>query len=105
MTNEFGPYYKVINSFRAKSEIKYYFTGQAAGPSVQSANLLYPLWNTFSQSTFSFKPATTYRIAHTTVSDLLMPGLCREVGFKLYEMHKDIRNLHQGSAIKIRSGA
>jgi formylglycine-generating enzyme required for sulfatase activity len=57
----------------------------AAFPLVLTPDLLYRLWA-------SFLP----QIPWTTVSDILLSPLCREVGYELYEMDPGIRNILLG---------
>jgi len=84
---------KRINQFRATDEHNYIFACQAAVPLILNTDLLYQLWNNFKHYQYSFDPQVTYKIPHIAVSDLLLSNLCREVGFQLYEMQKEVRDL------------
>jgi hypothetical protein len=90
---ELSIYQKELNAFRARSETNYIFACQASIPLVLTPDLLYQLWNNFKQYQYSFDAGITYKISHIAVSDLLMSNLCREVGYELYEIEKNTRDI------------
>src|SRR5215213_4972946 len=91
--SEISVFQQRINQFRAFSEANYVFACQAAVPLLLTPDLLYQLWNNFKHYQYVFDQQETYRIPHLAVSDLLLSSLCHEVGFELYELYKDVREL------------
>ena len=84
---------KKIISFRSRSEENYIFACQASLPLILTIDLLYHLWNNFKQYQYVIYPEKFFRIPHFAVSDLILSNLCKEVGFELYEMESEIRNI------------
>jgi Zn-dependent metalloprotease len=62
----------------------------AAVPALLTPDLLYKIWLNFNQYQWGKKPIAIHRVA---VSDILLSPLCREVGYELYEMDENIRNV------------
>ena len=60
----------------------------AAVPALLTPDLLYKLWQNFSQYTWGREQTSIHRIA---VADLLLSPFCREAGYELYEMNHEIR--------------
>ena len=84
---------KHIQNLKNRSEAHYVFACQAAIPLAVTTDLLYQLWNNFKQYTLVHEDhQKIYKIHHLVISDLLMSGLFREVGFELFEMHKATRD-------------
>jgi Leucine Rich Repeat (LRR) protein len=85
-------YPDVVLQFMTKSEEGYIFACQAAVPLILTPDLLYQLWNNFKQFQYVFDDQNTYQIPHIAVSDLLLSGLCRKIGFEIFEIDKEIRD-------------
>jgi hypothetical protein len=87
---------KKINHFRSQheqSEDNYVFACQAAIPLVLTPDLLYQLWNNFKLYHYADDPQQSYKISHIAISDFLLSNLCREVGFEVFEMEKEVREI------------
>lgn len=82
-----------IDALRAKSEDSYVFACMAAVPLILTLDLLYQLWNNFKLYQYTFKPGKQYAVSHIAVSDLVLSGLCNEVGHELYEVEKNARSI------------
>ncbi|MFG6094849.1 YcxB family protein [Leptothoe sp. ISB3NOV94-8A] len=64
-----------------------YFSYHAAFPLALTPELLYQLWANFQTD----QTGTVLNIPWIAVADLLLSGLCREVGHELYEMDTTVR--------------
>lgn len=62
---------------------------QAAVPLALTPDLLYRLWAAFQRDA----RGAPLRIPWVAVADLLLSNLCREVGFELYELDREVRAL------------
>jgi len=63
------------------------FACHAAVPLAVTPDLLYQLWGHFNW----YRPNQPLNIPWVAVSDLILSGLCEEVGYELYEMKMDVR--------------
>jgi WD40 repeat protein len=78
-----------IDSFRHRfGDRHFYLACHAALPLSFTPDLLYCLWANFQQDIYGER----LNIPWIAVSDLLLSGLCEEVGHELYEMESGIRN-------------
>jgi hypothetical protein len=78
-----------ITSFsRRFGQAHFYLAQHAAFPLALTPDLLYRLWANFSQTLSGER----LNIPWVAVSDLLLSGLCEEVGQELYEMDIVVRN-------------
>ncbi|MEY4938210.1 MAG: hypothetical protein RIS64_4571 [Bacteroidota bacterium] len=93
-----------INHFRSQSESNYVFACHAAVPLVLTVDLLYALWHHFKTYHYADAPNQAYSIAPIAVSDFLLSRLCREVGFEVFELEKEVRTL-LGSDLEMQLGA
>jgi Leucine-rich repeat (LRR) protein/GTPase SAR1 family protein len=93
MTSLISQSLKKINYFRSQSEHNYVFACQAAIPLVLTPDLLYQLWNNFKVYQYVDEPLESFKIPSIAISDFLLSDLCREVGFEIFEMEKEIRDL------------
>ena len=79
-----------IESFAKRFGIPHlYLAYHAAFPLALTPNLLYRLWANFQRDIH----AEILGIPWIAVGDLLLSGLCDEVGYELYEMNVVVRNL------------
>ncbi|WP_375469681.1 MORN repeat-containing protein [uncultured Nostoc sp.] len=79
-----------IESFAKRFGIPHlYLAYHAAFPLALTPNLLYRLWANFQRDIH----AEILSIPWIAVGDLLLSGLCDEVGYELYEMNVVVRNL------------
>ncbi|MGD1853679.1 MAG: YcxB family protein [Leptolyngbyaceae cyanobacterium] len=77
-----------IKAFHQKfGDAHLYFSYHAAFPLALTPELLYQLWANFQTD----QTGTVLNIPWITVADLLLSGLCREVGHELYEMDATVR--------------
>ena len=78
-----------IRSFRQRfGDGHFYLACHAALPLVLTPDLLYQLWATFQRDCQDDNLAMPW----IAVSDLLLSGLCDEVGDELYEMDSTVRD-------------
>jgi hypothetical protein len=88
MTSETASRY--IQSFQKSfGEAHFYFACHAALPIALTPDLLYVLWKNFQHDI----NGEQLNIPWIAVADLLLSGLCHEVGHELYEMDLSIRNI------------
>jgi hypothetical protein len=79
-----------VKSFRERfGEAHFYFACHAAFPLALTSDLLYQLWANFQWNIYG----EPLEIPWIAVADLLLSGLCDEVGHELYEMHIEVRNI------------
>jgi hypothetical protein len=78
-----------IQAFRDRfGEAHFILAMHAAFPLALTPDLLYRLWANFQQDIYG----NPLNIPWLAVADLLLSGLCEEVGHELYEMPKAVRN-------------
>ncbi len=79
---------KRIKQFAAKGTGYLSFLQLAAQPLLFSTDLLYKLWLNFSNyASENDVPCRSYLV----VSDLILSGICRPIGFNLFSLEEDIR--------------
>ncbi|NEP20176.1 MAG: hypothetical protein F6J97_25380 [Leptolyngbya sp. SIO4C1] len=77
-----------VAAFRQKfGDSHLYFSYHAAFPLALTPELLYKLWANFQTD----QAGLALDIPWIAVADLLLSGLCREVGHELYEMDTTVR--------------
>jgi small GTP-binding protein len=79
--------------FQTEGEGHIIFARHAAFPIVFTPDLLSCLWLNFNTYYEHNNSSNIHYIHHTAVSDFLLSNLCHEIGFELYEMDKEIRNV------------
>lgn len=78
-----------IQAFRERfGEAHFALATHAAFPLALTPDLLYQLWANFQQDIHG----EILNVPWLAVSDLLLSSLCDEVGHKLYEMPKEVRD-------------